>query len=100
MLTAKGEHRMAVRCLYLATLMRLDEAGVAEFRRWETNWEHLRRIQNSPSRPDDLDVSPLTRHFDLIGYGRICKGEMDVAEFREAYLRVVKLLASQGESAA
>ena len=80
-----GEFRLAVRCLYVACLIRLDEANVARFRRGETNWEHLRRIENSPRRPAGFDFRPPTQKFDLVWYGHQVEGASDVQLFRDWY---------------
>ena len=82
---SQGEYRLAVRCLYLACLVRLDENNVAQFRRHETNWEHLARIMTSPNRPTKLQFLPPTRLFDIVWYGNQGRGLSDVAEMREFY---------------
>lgn len=88
-LEARGEFRLAVRCLYVASLVRLDEANVARFRRGETNWEHLHRIEASPSRPVGLDFRPPTERFDHVWYGRQGEGKAEVARFREWYTQTL-----------
>lgn len=90
-LAAQGRHREAVRCLYLACLLRFDEQGIARFDRGETNWEHLRRIQASPKRPADLDFVEPTRHFDLVWYGGRVRGAEDVDRMRSVYEAVTRL---------
>lgn len=91
-LAAEGRHREAVRCLYLACLVRVDEAGVARFRRGETNWEHLYRINNSRLKPEALDFKTPTQRFDLVWYGYQGKGQSDVDEFRTFYVDLCKKL--------
>jgi len=91
-LTKQGRYREAVRCLYLATLLRFDEANVARFIRSETNWEHLARIQASPNRPADIDFLPPTQAFDLIWYGQRVRGIEDVDQFRIWYGQASKSL--------
>lgn len=84
-LERQGKYREAVRCLYLACLLRIDEARIARFDRGQTNWEHLYRIERSPKRPPGLDFRPATKAFDLIWYGmREAKTE-DIASFRGWY---------------
>jgi hypothetical protein len=80
-----GDFRGAVRCLYLACLLKFDEAGVARFDRGQTNWEHLARIEVSPRRPANLDFRAVTREFDRIWYGRIVRGKQDYELFLQAY---------------
>lgn len=88
-LAAKGDHRGAVRCLYLACLLRLDENGVARFERSQTNWEHLARIHSSPALPEGLDFREPTGAFDRIWYGSDVKGQSDVDLFRGFYIRLM-----------
>ena len=90
-LEREGKFREAVRCLYLACLIRLDEKGVAAFRRGETNWEHLRRIESSRRRPADLDFRDPTSRFDWIWYGHRVNGPDDVAFFRGLYTQILNL---------
>ncbi len=91
-LTRQGRYREAVRCLYLACLLRLDEAGVIRFSRNETNWEHLGRLQTSPKRPEMLDFTAPTRAFDQVWYGRRVRGIEDVEQFKAWYLMVLECL--------
>lgn len=95
-LEAEGRHREAVRCLYVACLVRLDEAGIARFVRGETNWEHLRRIEANPLTPSDLDFRTATGQFDRIWYGHRVRGAEDVDAFRQHYARVTGLLGEKG----
>lgn len=92
-LAAEERYREAVRCLYLACLLRFDEQGIARFDRGETNWEHLRRIQASPKRPADLDFVEPTRHFDVVWYGGQVRGAEDVEKMRSVYETVTRLEA-------
>jgi|GEM_PF-4910711 len=88
MLESQGHYREAVRCLYLACLLKFDELGVARFDRGQTNWEHLRRIEASPNLPGGIDFRPATRAFDLIWYGMRVNGAADVARFRAWYQEI------------
>lgn len=83
-----GRYREAVRCLYLACLLKFDEGGVARFDRGETNWEHLARIEHSPKLPDGIAFRAPTQHFDRVWYGHMVRGLEDVAEFRAVYIAV------------
>lgn len=91
-MAAEGRYREAVRSLYLACLLLFDEQGVARFLRGETNWEHLRRIERSPSRPLDLDFLPATRKFDVVWYGMNVQGQSDVDAMKGWYLQVAESL--------
>jgi hypothetical protein len=86
-LEAEGKYREAVRCLYLACLVRYDDGRVARFRRHETNWEHLYRIEGSSLNPG-LDFRTPTQRFDKVWYGYQVNGPSDVQEFREVYQRL------------
>ncbi|MCW5935879.1 MAG: hypothetical protein KIT11_01045 [Fimbriimonadaceae bacterium] len=85
-LEAEGRYRDAVRCLYLACLMRIDEAGIARFIRTETNREHLRRIHDSALKPESIDFLPPTRHFEEVWYGNMLEGQPDLDRMREFYV--------------
>ncbi len=87
-LTAEGRHREAVRCLYLACLVRYDDGNVARFRRHETNWEHLYRIEGSARNPQDIDFRSTTQRFDKVWYGYQATGPQDVNDFKEVYKRL------------
>jgi len=89
-----GKFREAVRCLYIAALIRIDEAKVARFIRTETNWEHFDRITLSPKKPPELEFRPATKSFDCIWYGDEPATAANVAHFREFYLRTTELLRS------
>lgn len=84
-LANEGRFREAVRCLYLASLIRLDEAKILRFERHETNWEHLYRYKDAPGRLAAFDLTPLTQQFDQIWYGFNTQGRPDVVWFRSEY---------------
>ncbi|RYG49366.1 DUF4129 domain-containing protein [bacterium] len=89
-LESKGMYREAVRALYLACLLRLDEAGIARFIRHETNWEHQNRIDVSPKRPPTLDLRPATQLMDRVWYGFRTEGPPDVARIRGVYESILR----------
>lgn len=66
-LSRGGDYRVAVRYLYLSTLLILDERGIMRYDRSKTNREYLRSVANAPelSQPlqDVIDV------FDNVWYG-------------------------------
>ncbi len=68
-LFAAGEYRAALRLLYLATLIRWEEAGRLRFDRSLTNREVVARVnlQGDAALLDQL--SPLVDRFDRIWYG-------------------------------
>lgn len=65
----RGDYREAVRCVYLAHLVRLDRARWLELIRSETNWEHARRFQRS-SQGRLFNLHPITATFDAAWYGQ------------------------------
>lgn len=93
-LEAEGRYREAVRCLYIASLVRFDESNVAKFIRHETNWEHLYRIEASPKMPEEADFRKLTQSFDLIWYGNLKATTDDVHYFKEKYITLCRLLGA------
>jgi hypothetical protein len=91
-LEREGKYREAVRCLYLACLLKIDEARIARFERSQTNWEHLERIDASPRRPADLHFREPTQAFDVIWYGMRVNGSEDVLRFRYWYQEITKVV--------
>ncbi|KAA0238906.1 MAG: DUF4129 domain-containing protein [Armatimonadetes bacterium] len=85
---SEGRHREAIRCLYIACLLRFDQSGIARFYRGQTNWEHLRRIEASPQLPRDIEFRRATRLFDNFWYGHAPCSEADSAWFRAEYQRL------------
>lgn len=92
-LIAQGRFREAVRGLYVAGLLRFDEAGIARFDRHQTNWEHLRRIESSPKRPEGTEVREATGRFDRVWYGHLPVGAPDAQTMRAWYDALVRRLA-------
>lgn len=90
-LIAQGRFREACRALYLATLVRLDAARVARLEPTQTNWEHLRRVETSRTKPDGLDFRTPTKLFDHAWYGYTARRAADVEPFRRAYLEIKQL---------
>ncbi|MHB8635967.1 MAG: DUF4129 domain-containing protein [Fimbriimonadaceae bacterium] len=91
-LEAQGRFREAVRCLYVACLLRYDEHRVARFDRTQTNWEHFRRIQASPNNPTEFDLLGRTTDFDHVWYGYRPTNAAEVQRFRDAYTELTSLL--------
>ncbi|MEZ0326170.1 MAG: DUF4129 domain-containing protein [Fimbriimonas sp.] len=91
-LESDGRYREAVRALYLACLLRFDEALVARFDRAQTNWEHLYRIEGSARKPEHLDFRTPTSLFDRVWYGNQGKGREEVAQFRDWYVAITESL--------
>ena len=92
-LVAQGRFREAIRGLYVAGLLRFDEAGVARFDRHQTNWEHLRRIEESARKPKATEIRDATLRFDRAWYGRQAAGREDADAMRAWYDALVRQLA-------
>ncbi len=90
-LIAQGRFREACRALYLATLVRLDAARIARLEPTQTNWEHLRRVETSRTKPEGLDFRTPTKFFDHAWYGYTARSAADVEPFRRAYLDIKQL---------
>ncbi|MBI5543830.1 MAG: DUF4129 domain-containing protein [Deltaproteobacteria bacterium] len=68
-LAARGEHRAAVRALYLAVLSALHRNGAIEYDPTRSNWDYVRAFRGKLEQlPGFRD---LTRRFDFVWYGRI-----------------------------
>ena len=90
-LIAEGRFREACRALFLASLLRIDATRIARFEPTQTNWEHLRRIETSKTRPAELNFRPATKAFDHAWYGSTAKSVADVAIFQETYMTIKRL---------
>lgn len=90
-LEAEGRYREAIRCLYLAMLLRLDEARICRFDRYQTNWEHLHRILRSDA-PKEVSYRGVTQVFDFAWYGQRPSSKSQCQEVRDQYTLLVKLL--------
>lgn len=74
-------YRLAIRSLYLAALLRLDERGMLHFQRSLTNREVLKSVaaESSPMLAERL--APLVERFDRYWYGSDECSEQDYVEF-------------------
>jgi hypothetical protein len=95
-LTAQGKYREACRSLYLAMLVRMDEARIMRFDRAETNWEHLHRLQAIHTRPPGVDITAATKKIDVVWYGQRCEGLIDVEWFKAEYVRNLQAIERKG----
>jgi hypothetical protein len=66
-LATAGDYRSAVRMLYLATLLLLDERGSLRYDKSLTNREYLRAVKNEPHVANALQ--PIVETFDKTWYG-------------------------------
>ena len=84
-----GSYRQAVRQLYLAALLQLEERGVLRYDKGQTNREYLAQPGVAPVREH---LQPVVETFDQVWYG---VREPDHTTF-ESYEREVEELAHRG----
>ncbi len=94
---ASGNWRLAVRCLYMATLARLDEAGMIRYESGLTNWEYVRRTRRSGGERLLPILEPMTLDFDQFWYGMLDPNDRDYGRAQAAYTGISGLI---GERAA
>lgn len=80
-LAAKGEHREAIRHLYLALLSRLHRDGVIDYDPTLSNWEYLFAFKGASSLK--AGFKELTRRFDFAWYGNLGVDALAYAMFRK-----------------
>jgi hypothetical protein len=80
-LAGKRSYRLAIRALYLAALLRLDERDVLSFDRALTNREVLKNAGRSSGAPLVERLAPLVERFDRHWYGAVVCTENDYREF-------------------
>jgi len=85
-LASRGQHREALRALYLATLVALDRRGALRFEPTSTNGQYLRSMVEGPTR---LDFRAFTRLFDHKWYGREDTSALDYQRARGLAHRLV-----------
>lgn len=78
----RHSYRLAIRALYLAALLRLDELGALSFERALTNREVLKAAGTSGSAQLVDQLAPLVERFDRHWYGAVSCTEDDYQEFR------------------
>lgn len=95
-LMASGEDRAAIRCLYVAMLLRAQEAGKLKFVRTDTNWEHYRRFNSSSGAL--FDLRPPTSEFDYFWYGERPAGPTESGWFLAQYQEFRTALAQESHA--
>lgn len=65
--SAIQDYRLAMRMLYLACLLKLDEGGALRYDRTQTNREYVRQIAGQPALASALQ--PVVEVFDDVWYG-------------------------------
>lgn len=80
-LARAGDYRAAVRYLYLAALLRLDERKLLRYDRALTNREYLEQVRdNEPLR---RQLAPVVETFDRVWYGHAPLDAAGFAAYRE-----------------
>ena len=85
-LASAGDFRPALRLVYIAALLELDERGLIRFDRTGTNWEYLSAIADHPELQRVL--RPVTASFDRKWYGHEQASQSDYRAFLDAYRAV------------
>ncbi len=79
-LSTGGDYRMAVRYLYLSTLLILEERGLFRYDRSKTNREYLRSVRERPELAETLrDVVDV---FDRVWYGFQPLSQSDYSQYQ------------------
>ncbi|MEN6372766.1 MAG: DUF4129 domain-containing protein [Armatimonadota bacterium] len=82
-MAVSGDYRAALRLVYLAILLRLDERDLIRFDRTGTNWEYLSMLRKYHQVHDTL--KPVTMVFDRKWYGHESACDGDYQSFIRAY---------------
>ncbi len=96
---SEGDYRRAYRALFLAILLKLDQAGIVAFERGRTNGEYLRSLRRANRKELSDLFAPLTLDFDLRWYGEKPTTAEDAAAMRGEYDRLEKILAQEPKQA-
>jgi hypothetical protein len=88
---ASRDYRSAIRYLYLACLLLLDEKGLIRYDRTLTNREHLRLVNDKPQLVELL--RPVVSTFDDVWYGFIPVDEGMYQQFTQNVERLRRLAA-------
>jgi len=94
-LIAEGKYREAIRCYYLAMLLRMGEANLVKIVRNQTNWEHLKRYQSNPNRLRDFDFHTQTMYFDQVWYGNSVAEISLATQFQSDYTSLLTSIKDQ-----
>jgi hypothetical protein len=81
-----GDHRLAVRYLYLSLLLLLEERGLLRYNRSRTNREYLRSVQDHPQVA--LLLQDVIEVFDRVWYGYQAIDDSSYANYVEQVNRL------------
>lgn len=79
-LSSGGDYRMAVRYLYLSTLLIMEERGLFRYDRAKTNREYLRSLQGQPELV--LILGDVVEVFDRVWYGYQPLSQVDYSQYQ------------------
>jgi len=96
-LAAQGQHREAIRHLYLAVLAKLHALGAIDYDPGLSNWDYLRRFKGADG--GRLDFKELTFRFDSAFYGREPVSAEAYARFRDKAARILAADSTRGQEA-
>lgn len=85
-LASEGDYRSALRLVYLAILLKLDDRELIRFDRTGTNWEYLAKLRPYSELQEIL--RPVTIAFDEKWYGHAPASDEDYREFLDIYHNV------------
>jgi len=96
-LAARGELRLALRSLYLATLVALDRRRLIDFDPHRTNWHYLRKMPRGDAKELFAEFTAL---FDRKWYGDEPVTPPEYEAARTLAVRIVEVTRDRGEDAA
>lgn len=89
-----SDWRGAFRCVYLASISRLDETGALRFEKSRTNWEYLQDLDKTGRLSLRDQLKPLTGDFDRKFYGRESCDRDDYIRALDVYRSIAKEAAA------
>lgn len=94
-----GDYRMALRYLFLATLLQLQEEGIIRLQPGTTNWEYVRSVHDLSGTPQKTraGLEALVELFDRTWYGHL---PIDRVGYDRAHELTRDILAAAGSGRA
>jgi hypothetical protein len=89
---AQGNYREAFRTIYLATILRLDDAKLLTHKHGITNWEYLQTLRQQASSQITDSFQSLTSMFDRLIYGMREVTQNDYIGSIEQFRRLEEML--------
>ncbi|HLK61772.1 MAG TPA: DUF4129 domain-containing protein [Chthonomonadaceae bacterium] len=95
-----GDYRRAIRALFLAILLQLDQAGAIEYQRYRTNGDYLRLLRSQGYDTLVQVFRPFVLDFEIRWYGDRATQENDYRNCLTEYERLRAMISSAGLSTA